>query len=220
MSIQLTLFDETTELGVDLVNVANTAASRDKWEKQKCRDFGYEQCLNAIFSGKYGIPLIKAYRKEVPESFVSIGDVYKGKVISQDCVTGFEYDIVLDKFWENPEKHIDVLKNAKCVSEMDFSLYINTPPALQIANTWRSHVLSFVMQEHGIPVLPAPTWSYTTSYDYCFDGHEKGGVVLVSTIGTLRNDKSQMYFKEGFFEMLKRLDPEEVILYGDVPEKS
>jgi hypothetical protein len=63
MSIQLTLFDETTELGVDLVNVANTAASRDKWEKQKCRDFGYEQCLNAIFSGKYGIPLIKAYRK-------------------------------------------------------------------------------------------------------------------------------------------------------------
>jgi hypothetical protein len=94
-----------------------------------------------------------------------------------------------------------------------------THPALQIANTWRSHVLSFVMQEHGIPVLPAPTWSYTTSYDYCFDGHEKGGVVLVSTIGTLRNDKSQMYFKEGFFEMLKRLDPEEVILYGDVPEK-
>ena len=54
------------------------------------------------------------------------------------------------------------------------------------------------------------------SHEFCFDGHSKGGVVLVSTIGTLKDERSRMYFRLGFMEMLKRISPDAVILYGDI----
>ena len=74
------------------------------------------------------------------------------------------------------------------------------------------------MQEQGIVILPSMSWSSTASYDFCFDGHSKGGAVLVSTIGTLRDERSRMYFRLGFVEMLKRISPDAVILYGDINE--
>ena len=41
------------------------------------------------------------------------------------------------------------------------------------------------------------------------------GVKLVSSVGTHRDERSQLYFKNGFLEMLKRINPDVVILYGD-----
>ena len=57
------------------------------------------------------------------------------------------------------------------------------------------------------------------SYDFCFDGHSKGGAVIISTIGALKDERARMYFRLGFFEMLKRISPDAVILYGDTNDE-
>lgn len=50
-----------------------------------------------------------------------------------------------------------------------------------------------------------------TSFNFCFDGIEKGSIVAVSTIG-VKNQKS--HFMLGYNEMLSRIKPSKIICYG------
>ncbi|MBR5652786.1 MAG: DUF4417 domain-containing protein [Prevotella sp.] len=191
--------------------------AKEKWFDQKCRNFGLELCTNAIKSGKYGIPLLPAYTGTLPNKLITFSEI--NNLSDTDAgVTGTDYDFELDKIWYNPDKYISSLTNYKCFAEPDFSLCVGSPLSVQIANTFRSHVIAYYAVEHSVKVLPNMSWSDTRSYDFCFDGHSKGGAVMVSTIGTLRDERSQMFFQSGFMEMLRRISPDSVLLYGDVNE--
>ncbi len=181
----------------------------------KNRFFGLEYCNDALFCGKYGIPLLNSYTDSIPEKYVTFSETtFAGNPDS--CVTSFDHDYVIDRLWNHPEKYIERLSHYKCFAEPDYSLKVNHPLCVQIANTYRSHAIAYYMQEHGIKVLPSMAWSSTMSHEFCFDGHSKGGVVMISTIGTLKDERSRMYFRLGFLEMLKRITPDSVILYGDI----
>ncbi|MBQ7634319.1 MAG: DUF4417 domain-containing protein [Bacteroidaceae bacterium] len=190
----------------------------DKWLSLRSKNFGLEYCCSALFSGKYGIPLLNAYTASIPKSFITFGEL-SSTGDPNSCVTGFDNDYIIDRLWTAPNRYIEKLSRYQCMAEPDYSLKVNHPLSLQIANTFRSHAVSYYMQEHGIMVLPTISWSSTPSFDFCFDGHSKGGAVLVSTIGVLRDERSRMYFHIGFNEMLKRISPDAVILYGDVNEE-
>lgn len=191
--------------------------SKEKRLAQKSINFGLEYCSNAFFCGKYGIPQLKPYTCTIPEQYTTFSEITP--MGNPDCcVTGFDYDYVIDRLWIHPEHYVEGLSHYKCITEPDYSLKINHPLSVQIANTYRSHVIAYYMQEQGIVILPSMSWSSTASYDFCFDGHSKGGAVLVSTIGTLRDERARMYFRLGFVEMLKRISPDAVILYGDINE--
>ena len=49
------------------------------------------------------------------------------------------------------------------------------------------------------------------SYDFCFDGVEKGSIVAVGMIGCKRNKTG---FMRGYNEMLNRIQPDKIICYG------
>jgi hypothetical protein len=214
---QPSLFDGYDDIS-SYPQLPKNSAPKSRWQSRKEKNFGMEYCKNAMFSGRFGFPLIKAYQGEIPEHYVSIGDIKKPHP-AKCCATGFEYDVYLEKLWSNFESVQPYFQNYMCIGQPDYSLYLDTPTAPQIGNTWRSHVMAYAIQESGTPVIPAPSWSNTSSYEFCFDGYEKGGAVLISTIGTHRNETSRFFFKNGFFEMLKRIDPDTVILYGDVTEE-
>ena len=50
-----------------------------------------------------------------------------------------------------------------------------------------------------------------TSFNFCFDGIEKGSIVAVSTLG-VRTEKA--HFMLGYNEMLTRIKPSKIICYG------
>ena len=58
-------------------------------------------------------------------------------------------------------------------------------------------------------------WSFRRSFDYCFCGLSEGGTVAISTNGVLNNYVSLRLFKEGVFELERRLRPEVIFIYGD-----
>ncbi len=180
--------------------------------------FGLRYCFDAIRSGKYGIPKIKAYHDTIPENFVTYSDHSTSKDFSCGIVS-YDEDKVIERIWKKPDKYIPFFSKFQCVGEPDLSLKVKYPLAIQISNTFKNHALAFHMQEHGIKILPSMSWSSTESYEFCFDGHEKGGAVIVSTIGTLRDERSSMYFKLGFQEMLKHISPDAVVLYGDTNDR-
>lgn len=184
----------------------------------KNRNFGLELCKGALFSGKYGFPKLKPYMEDVPVGFIPLHDL----LVSKDFLKGvwcFEYDDILERLWNNPLRYYAIMAKFKCVCEPDFSLKIGTPLGLQIANCFRRHVLAYSMQENGINMLPCPSWSDARSLDFCFDGYSKGGAIAVSTVGTLRDERSRYYFELGFKRMLSILSPDTLLLYGDVDDR-
>ena len=83
-------------------------------------------------------------------------------------------------------------------------------PQALVAAYWRMH---------GLTVYPTIARSTPDSYDWCFDGEPAGGIVAVSSVGTQKNKESKRLFLQGYEEMMKRLDPQFVIFYGNVPEE-
>lgn len=191
--------------------------SKQKWMLQKNHNFGIEYCSNAFFQGKYGIPQIKKFTGSIPDSLITL-DKINPLGSSTTGIVSFAYDYVLDEIANKPEKYQETFSKYAFIAELDFSMKISDPLSLVIANTLRSHITAFYYQEHGCQVMPVMKWTSNASYEVCFDGYEKGGVVMVSTIGVIRDERSHIYFRNGFSEMLRRVSPDAVILYGETTD--
>lgn len=200
--------------------VSSTAAvlkkkEKEKWQQKKDSFFGLEHCTNAMFNGSYEIPIIKSYKGSLPDRFITFSEIDKaGSPSTGVCCC--DYDYILDELCSNTKSYLTTLSKYHCIVEPDLSAKIRNPYAVIIGNMFRSHSTSLCFINNGIPVIPMMKWAMPNSYDVCFAGYEKGGIVFVSTIGTLQDERSRMYFKYGFKEMLKRISPDGVILYGDV----
>ena len=66
-------------------------------------------------------------------------------------------------------------------------------------------------QDKGKLVIPTISWGDARSFEFCFDGVEKGGTVAIGMIGCKH---SRIGFMRGYNEMLKRLYPEKIIVFG------
>ena len=128
-------------------------------------------------------------------------------------------DCQFNRCWNNPDRYVEILKRFKCVLSPDFSLFTDFPKALQIYNHYRKHWLGAYWQMHGIEVIPTLCWSDEESFAWCFDGEPVGGTVAVSSVGTQNKKQSKQLFINGYNEMIKRLQPQTVIFYGNIPEE-
>lgn len=90
---------------------------------------------------------------------------------------------------------------------------------MQIYNHYRKHWLGAYWQDHGITVIPTISWSDYSSFDWCFDGEPVGGMVAVSSVGTQNNPVTRELFITGYREMMDRLEPSTVIMYGNTPDE-
>lgn len=188
---------------------------KERWQKKKDSYFGLEYCSTAMFNGVFEIPFIKAYKGSLPKRFITLSEIdEKGNPSTGVCCC--DYDYILDELCETPKSYLSTLSKYHSIVEPDLSAKIGTPYAVIIGNMFRSHSTSLCFQNNGIPVIPMMKWAMPNSYDVCFSGYEKGGAVFVSTVGALQDSRSRMYFKHGFNEMLKRISPDCVILYGDI----
>ena len=80
-------------------------------------------------------------------------------------------------------------------------------------NVYKNRWLGCLWQDYGILSVPTVGWT-TEEWDYLsFSGIEKGSVVLISTLGGKRDIK---YFMRGYNEMISRIEPPLIIVYGDM----
>jgi hypothetical protein len=121
-------------------------------------------------------------------------------------------DYKFDEVWKQPEKQIRKLEQYAQVLSPDFSVYSDMPKPLQLYNTFRNRWCASVWQEAGMAVVPTLSWGDESTFEFCFDGIERGTAVAVSTIGTARYVDG---FLLGFRQMCERLEPKMVINYGE-----
>ena len=167
--------------------------------------------------GKYGIPVMEATHT-VGTHFERFTDFYKSDDLSETIAHFFYDDYRFIANWRHPDKHIDRLLEYKAVVAPDFSMYVDMPLCLQILSQYRRQWLGAYWQYQGIDVIPEVTWGLRESYEFCFDGIPKHSTVCISTVGIKRerewNGKDGRFFMDGYDEMMSRLEPETVLIYG------
>lgn len=191
----------------------------------KCNNFSFKRNTFKIeyfkdenLTGKFDFPQIEKVKSQNIERVIPF-NIFKTNIDEKAWVHFFIDDYQFERLWQNPTQYIKLLSKAKGVITTDFSMYQDMPKAIQIYNCYRNRALARYLQSNGVNIIPAVGWSDEDSFNWCFEGIEKGSAVAISTNGCMQNKEALKAFISGFNYMLKELDPCQIILVGRVPEE-
>lgn len=196
--------------------------------RKGCKDnFHAFMVEGAIFDGYYDIPFI-------PQD----DDVDISKLISYDKTYNHTYEVgevvhfyLDDQKFDGPKGiwngitsnenykrgfSLDRLKGFSAVITPDFSIFLDMPRVMQIWNVYRSRAVGYYLYKLGYKVIPNVRWSDEESYDYAFSGLYEGQVVAVGTLGCSKTKLDKILLINGFIEMIKRIKPKMVLIYGPI----
>lgn len=166
-------------------------------------------------TGKYGFPILhKEVLKETNIQLVACSDTR-----AHDCkenlhkgVHFFVDDYRFQGIYKNPKKSLLRYAQYDFLLSPDFSLYADMPLWKQIENVAKNRWVGAFWQAEGLKVIPTVSWSTASSFEFCFDGIEPGSSVAVGMIGCKKN---HLGFMRGYVAMLEKLEPSQIIVFGD-----
>ena len=163
--------------------------------------------------GKYDLPII--YKDKIDLEKIKLysysNTKYNDNRNKHKTIHFFIHDYRFESVYENAEFAIQKLKQYYVLCAPDFSLYADMPILLQMYNTFKNRWCGAYWQSLGIKVIPTISWSDERSFDFCFDGVEKGSIVAISTHG---NHKCKEEFMLGYEKMLEIINPSAILCYG------
>lgn len=178
----------------------------------------YENIEKCAFKGrgKYDIPPLRPVEYTGCE-FIGFNYAKSTADRSGKGIHFFVDDYQFLRLWNRIDAYTGLLSEFKYVMAPDFSTYTDFPQALQIYNHYRKHWIGAYLQKQGVKVIPTISWSDEASFAWCFDGEPDGGTVAVSCVGTQNNEEAGWLFQRGYEEMIRRLSPQTILFYGQVP---
>lgn len=187
-------------------------------QKQKQLLVRNEFLYNDNSVGEYNFPLVRKQNIDVGKiKLLSYTDAKEGDNDNKDkCIHFFTYDWKFKNVYDKPEEALEILSQYYCVLTPDFSIFTNMPKALQIESVFKNRWCGAYWQSKGLKVIPTISWGDESSFEFCFDGVEKGSIVAVCTY---YRENCEEEFMLGYNEMLKRIAPSMVLCY-DEPLKS
>lgn len=196
--------------------------------KKSCKDvFHAFMVKGAKFDGYYDMPTIPQNCDLEIKKLVPYDKTYRHNYNPGEVVHFYLYDQLFDGtkgIWNalaNKEsfKHgftLERFKGSTAVITPDFSLYLDMPRVMQIWNVYRSRAVGYYLFTLGYNVIPNVRWTDDESYKYAFDGLEPGMIVSVGTLGCSKENQDIALFINGFVEMIKRIRPRLVLIYGPI----
>lgn len=179
----------------------------------------------AIFDGYYDIPFIPQKNEIDINVLIPYDKTYKHIYELGEVVHFYLDDQKFDGpkgIWNglssktNFKRGFDLsrFEGAAAIITPDFSLYLDMPRVMQIWNVYRSRAVGYYLATLGYNVIPNVRWTDDESYNFAFDGLYKGQIVAVGTLGCSKNLEDKAMLVNGFCEMIKRISPKLVIVYG------
>ena len=164
--------------------------------------------------GKWGIPLIKKQELTADDiMLVACSDTRKNdnEANKKKGVHFFVDDYRFNGVYDNPERTFERYSQYAFLLSPDFSTYADMDLWRQLESVAKNRWVGAYWQSKGLTVIPTISWGLSQSYEFCFDGVEKGSTVAVGMVGC---KQSGYNFMRGYNEMLKRLEPEKIICFG------
>ncbi len=164
--------------------------------------------------GKYGFPQL---RRQILD-LEGIDLIACTNTVATDAeyfdfgVHFFVDDFNFDDLYANPEKTLALYSQYRFCCTPDYSVYGEMPTWRQIESVAHSRWVGAWWQSRGLTVVPTISWDKFPSFDFCFEGIERGSVVAVATYACHQNRAG---FLRGYSTMLEAIRPEAVICYGE-----
>lgn len=168
-----------------------------------------------IGTGKYDMPIIEpVYELPDIKEWISFNYVLSDKEPEGKAVHFFIDDYQFERIFNQPEKYVDKLRQYVCVATPDFSPYGDMPLIAQMWNHYRKQWVGAWLQEHGVTVIPTVRASTDErSLEWYLDGIPKGGIVIMSSMWTGKEDTVDIS-KTEYLTMKKIIKPKKVFIYG------
>ncbi|MCR4661283.1 MAG: DUF4417 domain-containing protein [Clostridia bacterium] len=129
-----------------------------------------------------------------------------------DGRNGFWYGCMEDSIRE--KAYLCKMKQYQGIISPDYSIYIDLPFAHQIWNIYRDRVTCMWLRSLGLNVVFNVRWGDYRTYKIVFQGIEKHSVLAVGSHGLIKHPENRTIFMSGFKEMIRRLEPSTLIIYG------
>jgi len=166
--------------------------------------------------GDEGIPILRASTISVrPQTMTPLQNVRTTSLRSNDTLIHvYTNDKVNARLAKNPLRYIDRISTSPAFVSPDLSMYRVLPRSMRVFHTIVNRGVGAVLQTRGVEVIPNVAWSSPKDYDFCFLGIESRSAVAISSHGRIRDPEDRYYFEHGVVELVERLSPRLVILYG------
>ena len=172
----------------------------------------YQHKLN-----QFGIPIMNKITEDQLDFAkikpLNVQNLSVRKNNSNKFVLGFSDDNRIERFYNNPFKYVPRFQSAYAVATPDYSLHPQMNPLTYLHQIYKNRWLGCFWQEHGIMALPCVGWTTEEWDDLSFAAIEIGSVVVISTLGCKRDVD---FFMRGYNEMIRRIEPPLIIVYGDM----
>ncbi len=196
--------------------------------KKDCRDIWNAFMCEGIVFSEHDIPYCPTTAKDFPLEIISWTEArrlynsalrrgdkcFKHKAFVCFYLNDYKFDGP-GGIWHNPERALIVLQHFAGVITPDFSTYQDFPEPVKIYNTYRMRVFGAWLANKGIEVINNVRWGTLETWWYCFGGLPKNSIYAIGTVGgSPRQLKDRQRFEDGLNELVKRLEPKAIIVYG------
>jgi len=171
----------------------------------------------ARFSGCMEFPALIA-NSAVPSSLTEFRRLKQPNTDNQ-YIHFYLHDKKFESVYRNPNRYLSWFRRFAGIIGFDFSSQVECPLYKQVECFGRNRELSFWFARQGISVIPNVRWGNKETFGWCFDGLPKRSTVAVSTLGCSKSTHDRQFFMDGFLEMLTRIEPKVVVVYGTKSEK-
>ncbi len=181
-----------------------------------CRDVFHSYLVHdAKYDGDLEIPIIFP-EFTLPNRLIAFSKALRTDDYDQ-WVHFYEDDGSFERVWNKPTTYLSTLKKFKGIITPDFSIYRDMPLVMQEWNTYRGKALGHWWQSNGMNVLPNVRAGDERTYSFCCNGVMPEGIICIGSHGCLRIREEREYFKKGLYEIVNRLHPLCIVVYGAAP---
>jgi len=195
------------------------AGLKDEWNAYMCNGANYSQ---------NDIPFCPTILTDLPKEILTWEEAKqlckKEKINNKNyfcdafiCfyIDDYKFDGKRSSIWLYPWLALKTLKHFRGIITPDFSTYQDFPYPLKLWNTFRMRAFGYWAGKQGLEVINNVRWGTSETYDYCFDGIEQNSVVAIGTVGgSPRKLVDRKRFENGLNEMVNKLSPKKIIIYG------
>lgn len=164
--------------------------------------------------GKWGMPMV--HKQEIDLSDLEL-------IACTNCIDDdreyydrgvhfFVDDCNFEDIYLAPEKTIALYSQYRFCCTPDFSAYSEMPQWRQLESVAHSRWCGAWWQAHGMKVVPTVTWDGYASFEFCYEGIERGSIVAIATYACRQNEVAYM---RGFRTLCERVAPSAIICYGE-----
>ena len=187
-------------------------------DKKSCKDvFNSMMLENANYEGNLELPIINS-SKDIPNGLVPFSKI-KSSTEYDKWIHFYEYDQIIERLWNHPNKYLPYLKRFSGVILPDFSLFADMPLIMQLNNILRSRMIGSWLQDNGVNVIANIRYGDERTYKVSCIGVSKNSTIAIGTHGSMKNPLSRELLEGGIPTVFNILHPNNLVIFGTTSNK-